>query len=184
MTRFDIVIAGAGLGGVAAALTASRLGARVLLTEPSDWPGGQLTVQGVPLDENPWIERHGCTETYAAFRRAVRAYYRAHYPLTARAREALHLNPGLGTVSRLCHEPRVAVAVLESMLAPFRASGRLTVLYECEAVGVETHGDRVEAIRFRDRRMGREIAATGAYYVDATELGDLLPLAGVEHVIG
>ena len=184
MTRYDVVIAGAGLGGVATALTACRLGLRVLLTEPTDWPGGQLTVQGVPLDENPWIERHGCTETYAAFRRAVRQYYRTHYPLTARAREIVDLNPGLGTVSRLCHEPRVAVAVLEAMLAPFRASGRLTVRYECEAVGVDVRRDQVEGIRFADRRTGTEFTASAAYYVDATELGDLLPLAGVEHVIG
>ena len=184
MKRVDVVIAGAGLGGVAAALAALRIGARVLLTEPTDWPGGQLTVQGVPLDEHPWIESHGCTETYAWFRRLVRGYYREHYPLIARARADLYLNPGLGNVSPLCHEPRVAVAVLESMLAPFRGSGQLTLRYECEAIAVETAGDRITAIRFLDKRTGKEFAATGSYYLDATELGDLLPLGNVEHVIG
>lgn len=184
MKNPDVVIVGAGLGGVAAALAALRLGAKVLLTEPTDWPGGQLTAQGVPLDEHPWIERQGFTETYAWFRRLVRAFYRKHYPLTARARVDIHLNPGLGNVSRLCHEPRVAVSVLESMLAPFRASGQLTVLYECEAVGVETNRDRIESIRFLDKRTGKGISSAGSYYLDATELGDLLPLGNVEHVIG
>jgi glycine/D-amino acid oxidase-like deaminating enzyme len=184
MRRPDVVIVGAGLGGVAASLAASRLGATVLLTEPTDWPGGQLTVQGVPLDEHPWIETHGCTESYARFRRTVRAFYRQHYPLTARARDDAYLNPGLGNVGRLCHEPRVAVTVLGAMLAPFRASSRLTVRYECDAIGLETTGDRVESIRLLDKRTGHEFSAAGAYYLDATELGDLLPLGHVEHVIG
>ena len=48
-------------------------------------------------------------------------------------------------------EPRNLDA-LEAMLAPFSASGRLTVRYECEAVAVDVHGDRVEGIRFVDRR--------------------------------
>ena len=39
----DILIAGGGLGGVAAALAALRLGRRVILTEETAWIGGQLT---------------------------------------------------------------------------------------------------------------------------------------------
>ncbi len=39
----DILIAGGGLGGVAGALAALRLGRRVILTEETDWLGGQLT---------------------------------------------------------------------------------------------------------------------------------------------
>jgi len=42
----------------------------------------------------------------------------------ARARE--NLNPGNGTVSRLCHEPRVAVAVLNDMLSPLPEFRELT----------------------------------------------------------
>ncbi|MGO1259824.1 MAG: FAD-dependent oxidoreductase, partial [Brachybacterium sp.] len=44
----DLVVIGGGLGGVAASLTAARLGLKVLLTEADPWLGGQLTVQGVP----------------------------------------------------------------------------------------------------------------------------------------
>ena len=46
-------------------------------------------------------------------RQRIREYYRRNYPLTAEARGNPHLNPGNGWVSRLCHEPRVALAVLE-----------------------------------------------------------------------
>lgn len=82
------------------------------------------TSQGVPPDEHPWIEQFGCTRTYRALRNAIRDYYRTWYPLTDEARGRPDLNPGEGRVSRLCHEPRVAAAVLDAMLAPY-AAGRL-----------------------------------------------------------
>src|SRR5215469_12488656 len=71
--RADVVIVGGGCGGVAAALAAARGGARVLLTEESDWIGGQLTAQAVPPDEHPWIESFGATRSYRRFRDGVRA---------------------------------------------------------------------------------------------------------------
>ena len=52
----DILIIGGGLGGVAAALSALKLGKRVILSEETDWLGGKLTEQAVPPDENPCIE--------------------------------------------------------------------------------------------------------------------------------
>ena len=80
--RADLVILGGGVGGVAAALAACRAGLEVILTEETDWIGGQLTAQAVPPDEHRWIESHGCTRSYRSFREGVRAYYRAHFPLT------------------------------------------------------------------------------------------------------
>ena len=41
----DVVIIGGGFGGVAAALAAARNGQRVILTEETDWIGGQVTSQ-------------------------------------------------------------------------------------------------------------------------------------------
>ncbi|MEI7849044.1 MAG: FAD-dependent oxidoreductase, partial [Chloroflexota bacterium] len=68
----QILVVGGGLGGVAAALAASRLGQRVILTEETDWLGGQMTAQAVPPDEHPWIETTGCTTSYRQLRDAVR----------------------------------------------------------------------------------------------------------------
>jgi DNA-binding LacI/PurR family transcriptional regulator len=104
----DIVVVGGGLGGVAAALAACQLGRQVILTEETDWVGGQLTAQAVPPDEHPWIEQFGCTASYRELRDRIRDYYRTWYPLTAAARSWPALNPGAGWVSNLCHEPRVA----------------------------------------------------------------------------
>ena len=111
--KADVVIAGGGLGGCAAALAALRNGLNVILTEETDWIGGQLTSQGVPPDEHQWIETHGSTRLYRDLRTAIRQYYIRNYPLTDTARTNKILNPGDGSVSRLCHEPRAALAVLE-----------------------------------------------------------------------
>ena len=54
-----------------------------------------------------------------------------------------------------------------------------------EPVPVEkTEGDRVTSVTLHDEADGREVVATAPFILDATELGDLLPLANVEHVIG
>lgn len=182
--RFDLVIAGAGLGGVAAALSALRAGLRVAMTEETDWIGGQLTQQGVPPDEHAWIESFGATRWYRQLRRDIRAYYRAYYPLTDAARANPVLNPGDGSVSRLCHEPRVAVSVLEGTLAPFVSSGRLTLLLEHVVTAADVERDRVRGVRARSLRSGRERVLEAPFFIDATELGDLLPITGTEFVTG
>lgn len=181
--RTDVLIVGGGVGGVAAALAALRRGRSVILTEEYEWLGGQLTTQAVPPDEHPWIEQFGCTRSYRAFREGVRAYYRTWYPLTSAALRQPALNPGLGRVSGLCHEPRAAVAVIEGMLAPYRSAGTLRVLTGRRAVAAHVEGDRITAVTVADRAADH-VTIEAPYVLDATELGDLLPLADVEHVIG
>lgn len=180
----DVVIVGAGVGGVAAALAAARGGLSVILTEETDWIGGQLTSQAVPPDEHPWIEERGCTRTYRKFRDAVRDFYRRHYPLTDAARKLAALNPGNGSVSKLCHEPRVAVAVLLELLAPFISKGRIRLLQPVVPESAVVDGDRVKAVTVAHKWTHDATVLTAPYFVDATELGDLLRLAKVESVTG
>lgn len=165
--RCDVLVVGGGLGGVAAALAAARRGYGVVLTEATDWIGGQLTTQGVPPDEHPWIEEFGCTRGYRALRDGIRAYYRRNYPLTAAAAADPRFNPGNGRVSRICHEPRVAVAVLEEMLAPYRAARRIRLLTRHEPVAVGRDGDRITSVSLRDAA-GEVVEIAAAYTVDAT----------------
>ncbi|MEV6967011.1 FAD-dependent oxidoreductase [Hamadaea sp. NPDC051192] len=180
----DLLVVGGGLGGVAAALTAARLGRRVVLTEETDWLGGQLTAQAVPSDEHPWIETEHISPGYRELRERVRDYYRRNYPLLPEAAADPTLNPGLGNVSRLCHEPRVGVAVIDEMLAAYVSAGRITILYRHVPVSADTDGDSVKAVTLRDEVTGKQRTITAKLVADATELGDLLEVAGVEHVIG
>lgn len=180
----DLVIVGGGFGGCAAALAAGRRGLRVIMTEETDWIGGQLTAQAVPLDENAWIESTGGTRSYQALRRRIRDYYTRNFPLTPDARAKARLNPGNCAVSRLCHEPRAGLAALEELLAPLIASRRVRVLLRHQAVDASVIGDRVDAVRVRGAETGRELVLRAPLFVDATELGDLLPLTGTEFVTG
>lgn len=180
----DIVIIGGSTGGCAAALAAAKMGKRVIMTEETVWIGGQLTSQAVPPDEHPWIESFGCTRSYRQFRDGVRQYYRDHFPLTAEARATRHWNPGSANVSRISHEPRAALAVIEQMLAPYIHSGRLTVLTRTQPESARTDGDEVRSVTVRHLDTGDRMELTAPYYLDATECGDVLPLAGVEYVTG
>ncbi len=180
----DIAVIGGGVGGCAAALAALRDGSRVILTEETDWIGGQLTAQGVPPDEHQWIETHGCTRLYREYRNAVRDHYRSNYPLTDAARALPNLNPGNSWVSRISHEPRVALSVLEAMLAPYVSSGRLTVLLRHQPVAADHSRDFVRSVRLKNLDSGAERVLHAAYFLDATEQGDLLPLAKTELVTG
>ncbi|HLT92948.1 MAG TPA: FAD-dependent oxidoreductase [Membranihabitans sp.] len=180
----DVVIVGGGLGGCAAAIAACRNGLRVVLTEETQWIGGQIAQQGVPPDEHTWIETHGAPASYREYRNRVRDYYRRNYPMTAAAREVEFLNPGSGGVSRICHEPRVSVAVLLEMMNPYISQGILQILTHHKAIEAEVEGDNVRAVKVRHQLEGTDVILHAPIFVDATELGDLLPMTGTEYVTG
>lgn len=185
----DILIVGGGLGGVAAALGALRQGRSVVLTEEYEWLGGQLTSQAVPPDEHCWVEQFGVTRSYRALRDGIRQFYRDHYPLTDEARKRPQLNPGAGHVSKLCHEPRVAVAVIDAMLMPYLGSGLLTIRKRTKPVSCQMDKQNsavVRSVTFRQLGHGPSASFTveAKYVIDATELGDLLPLSNTPYVTG
>ncbi|MGI8468386.1 MAG: FAD-dependent oxidoreductase [Pyrinomonadaceae bacterium] len=180
----DVLIVGGGVGGCAAARAACENGVNVILTEESDWLGGQFTSQATPPDEHGWIEESGCTRNYRQFRNAVRDYYRNNYPLTETAKNNPVLNPGDGWVSPLCAEPKVFLDVFQSILEPFIKAGKLRILLEHFPVAAETEGDQVTGITLENLRNKDEIKISAKYFVDATELGELLPLTETEFVTG
>ncbi|MDE2731305.1 MAG: FAD-dependent oxidoreductase [Bacteroidota bacterium] len=174
----DVAIIGGGTGGCAAALAALSMNCKVIMTEPTDWIGGQFTQQGVPPDENSWIESFGGTQSYLKFRSAIRRYYRQAYPL--RLPELENLNPGACGVSRLCHEPHVALAVFRQLLAPYISSGQLTIITQATPAAASISADRVESVRLK----GTDTTIAARFFLDATEDGALLPLTGTEYVQG
>ena len=177
----DVLVAGAGMGGVGAALAISGRGHSVCLTEETDWVGGQATSGGVSaLDENRFIEFSGATRSYRQFRDGIRDWYRANTKLTTQAASRQNLNPGSCYVSALCFEPKVGVSVLDQML---RKPG-INVYRRTAIVALERHGGTIAsalAWQFDQRKM---IRFRVRFVLDATEMGDLLPLAKVPYTSG
>ena len=180
----EIVIIGGSLGGVAAAMSACKLGKKVILTEENDWIGGQLTSQAVPPDEHQWIESFGGTRSYKKYRELVRDYYRKYFPLSSDAVINPILNPGNAMVSRISHGPQVAHSILKAMLAPYVDSGRLQILIGWKPKSCKMDGVYVKSVTVLNQEDGDELVLSAPFVLDATECGDLLPLAGVDYVTG
>jgi hypothetical protein len=176
----EVLVVGGGTGGVAAALAAARRGRQVCLVEETDWLGGQLTSQGVSaLDEHALIESFGGTASYYALRTAIRDHYKG-LGLGATA----HGNPGSCWVSSLAFEPSVAVRAIDSLLLPFVESGALRILLRAKPVGVLASDRRVDAVTVLDLERLQLLRFRPEIVIDATEVGELLPLAGIGYTIG
>ncbi len=179
----DILIAGAGMGGVAAALRAAERGNSVCMTEETRWIGGQLTSGGVSaLDENRFMEFSGGTRTYYRLRRGIRDYYRQRFTLAPAVSGLEDFNPGSCYVSPLCFEPKAGLNVLDEMLKPWGV--RIQVFPRTRVIDLDLSGGRIQsALAFR-LDAGDVIRIKPKFVLDATETGDLLPLARVPYVVG
>ncbi len=181
----DVLVAGGGLGGAAAALRAARLGRNVCVIEESGWLGGQISTQGVShLDEHQYIETVGGTAAYYELRSAIRQHYRSRYTLAPAALREPMLNPGSAWVSRLSFEPAVGAAVLEELTAPLRAAGTLQVFFHTRAVSAEITGRRITSLLARQTGSTGLIRFRPAFVLDATDLGDLFVLSGTAYTVG
>ncbi len=178
----DILVVGGGTGGVAAALAAAQRGQRVHLTEETDWIGGQLTAQGVSaLDEHEHIEAFGGTASYYRLRNALRNHYR---PLAGDAGKRPDFNPGNCWVTRLAFEPKVAVNAMLALLQPQIDAGRLSLHLRTKPAAARVEDDRIVSVTTVNLEGGDVIRFQPALVLDATELGDLLPLVGAEYSTG
>ena len=181
----DVLVVGGGMGGSSAALAAAQSGAHVCLTEETSWLGGQMTSQGVSeFDENRYIETAGGTASYYRLRNGIRQYYLDRFVLSPLAKAQSHFNPGNCWVSALCFEPPVALHVLDSMLKPFEQKGQLRVFLRTKAASVQMNGRRIESVLAYQFNTGKWFRFRARYVLDATDPGDLLPLAGAEYVTG
>ncbi len=184
--HFDIVVVGASTGGVAAALRASALGANVCLLEGSTWIGGQFSSQGLTrADETEYVNHGiGCTASYQRFRTSAAEYYTKQFTLSAAGKKLTPFDPGAvdanhGTNLRV--GPRVAHETMLAMLGA--ATPRITVVTGMQATSAHVTGSRLTAVDARPFN-GAPVRYTASYFLDATDLGDLLALANVPHALG
>ncbi|MBX9722152.1 MAG: FAD-dependent oxidoreductase, partial [Candidatus Obscuribacterales bacterium] len=183
--KCDLLIVGGGMGAVAAAMSACSAGLKVYICEATSWLGGQLSSQGVSaLDENYLVESSGATKTYKAFRNSIRDYYKSLGAEDGGARFEPHLDPGNCWVSRLAFEPKVAVKLLSDLLQPYITSGHLRVFLRNVPFSVRKSTDKIRAVQFADLDSGKLLELRCKFCIDASELGDILPLAGMRYRSG
>ncbi len=181
----DVLIVGGGLGGTAAAIRAARTGYKVCLTEENHWLGGQCTAQGLStLDEHKYIERFGGTALYGGFRNHIRAFYRKNYLLAEKADADPFFNPGAPLSGRLSFEPQAALSALLNMVLPEIEAQRLEIFYHARPLGAEIHSATIRTVTLEQSDYNRLLCFHPAYVLDATELGDLLPLVGAPFAMG
>jgi hypothetical protein len=164
----EVLVVGGGLGGVAAAYEAASAGRRTCLTEEGGWLGGQLSAQGVPVDQL-------FTSTARSYQQVfdlVLDWYRERYPGAPTG----WFNPG-HCFRHTCAEPRVYAEVIEQdLLGPLTGVG-LMIYKNVKPIEVLVEGDTVVGAVLQ-RADGSRLTLRAAITIDATELGDRAPRAG------
>lgn len=200
----DVLVVGGGMGGVSAALSALRTADElsfapkqkplVILTEETDWLGGQMTSQGVSaLDENHLVEISGASRSYQRIRSEIRSRYKRDFKLVDWAAAEPWLNPGDCWVSWLAFEPKFAIYEIAKLLSPYENSEQLSIRLRTKALYAKTQesknlsgfsAKKVTTIGFCDFEKQTCFEINARIVIDATELGDLLPMANVQYRSG
>ncbi len=183
----DIFIAGGSTAGIAAALSAANCNLRICLSEETDWLGGQMTTQGVPITDdgrNFQVETSGSNRSYQDFRNKIREYYKQKYKLSDKAKEQKYFNPGncWYWVSQLTFEPKVAIEIINQLLNETNNPPQIYLRHI--PLKIECADGQINRIITVDLDSGKFLAFKAKYYIDATDLGDLLPLSGAAYSSG
>lgn len=184
MVKMDaqIIVCGGSLGGTLAAYSAARSGKSVILTEETDWVGGQLTSQAVPPDEHSWIEYGGCTATYRAYRNKVREHYRKMSGFLKEVKDEKFFCPADSQVSFLSHPPRLAHELLSDMLKPFEDCGLLKIILNAKLVSCSAVNGKIYSVTCKTA--DGELTLCGDMFIDGTDTGELIALSGVPYRTG
>lgn len=171
----DVVVVGAGTGGVAAALAAARRGVRVALIEETDWVGGQATAAAVSSMDGGYADPDN--GVYGELIARVRARYGSRPIGTCYWRS-----------TTFCFEPSVGQSVMREMLG---AEGgiQLHLRTRVDLVLSSTAGGRttVTGLRATRRTSGAPdevLLIEAAVVVDATEYGDVIALSPARYRVG
>lgn len=164
--HYDIVVVGAGPGGIAASIQAARMGKRVALLEPTDWIGGQMTAAGVgTMDEGSVSARK--SGLYKDFVTRVRAYYASKHK---------SVDTCYYETDSLCVDPQVGQLILRQMLQ--QAGPNLHVFTNTNVTAVSRQGTVVTGVVASGKTISSKVV------IDADEYGDILALSGAAYRLG
>jgi len=164
MTRFDVVVAGGGSAGIAAAIGAARAGARTLLVERGGLLGGMGTAALVHTICGLFLLRSDDKQIWA--NNGFARVFAERLAASGGARGPVRM----GRVLVMPHDPAAFASLADEMTTE---TADLEVWMHAEIVSVL---GKTEGIEIVCRGVRREIAASA--YVDATGDATLTMLAG------
>lgn len=167
---YDIIVAGAGTGGISAAIQAARMGASVLVVEPSTWIGGQATAAGVSTMDDMSRQQSGL---YRELISRLQNYYE-------------YRNKSMGTCywipTSIAFEPHIGQEVLVNLVNDARRKGTLDFLMSSEIINVNKNKNTITGVTVRTLEGERRYVCK--ILIDATEYGDMIPLCKIPYRVG
>lgn len=165
--KYDLVVAGGGLSGVAAAVCAAREGLRVLLVEKSGCLGGAIANNLVYPFMPYWTKQQNGNNT-----------------------EKQYLSQGIFKEMKQRHDNYVADCkdhefnseYFKIVLDDMTAEAGADVLFHGVVYGVKTDGRRITAVDVVAK--AQKISVEADFFIDATGDGELFYLAGCDHQLG
>lgn len=168
----DVVVAGGGPAGLAAALSAARQGASVLLTERFGFLGGNMTAASVGTICGLYVN------TGSGFDFAVEGLAREIADNLMAAGQGIGPVPFKETAVFL-YVPWAAKRLADSLVS---GEDEIKLLLHSQVCDVAVAGERIEALVLASKR--GQIAVTGDVFVDATGDADVAWLAGAPTAMG
>lgn len=164
----DVVVAGGGSGGVAAAIQSARSGAITCLIEETDWLGGMLTTAGVSaIDGHP--------ETASGIFKEIREKIIHHYYIRGEIEQMR-----MCKVSTLCFEPHIGNKIIKDMV---KRTPNLKLFLNSKVNKVYKQNNKILGVHFTYKNKTNYIAPAKVT-IDATEFGDLMYIADIPFDLG
>ncbi len=179
----DMVIVGGSLGALTAAIASCESGYKTMLIQEA--AGFEACFADTnSYFENKYVNTTGSSVRVKKFKGFIQNWYKktGNTPPEV-ASDVLARFAGYG-VEPFCFGNDAAMAAVDSMLSAYKARGRLTVLHRHKVVAVRLFGTKIASLTVVDLDNHVAHLVRGWIYIDATETGELLPLAGIDFAIG
>ena len=167
MRQYDVCVIGGGPGGIAAALSAARGGAKVLLVEKNGCMGGNLVI-GLPL--LGYLDKDGRQVTAGIAQELVDA-------LAARNATYGHRWCPLHNSVTLYDHEQLKIILLEKLL-----EAKVDMLLHTELTRVNVDDGHIDSVTVFGK--GWEIEVSAKIFIDGTGDGDLAYMAGARYEKG
>jgi len=188
----DLLIVGGTESGCAAAVQAARMGVgSILLVNDIDWLGGQFSAEGLgAIDENRGPQGYNQTVPFPRSGLFLEVIERLEALNLSKYGRAQPGNTRVITTGR----PADAEQVFRDLLAPYIASGRVSIASHYAPASASVVDDRLRNIRFHDVRPASldpsvqaprpDLVVSARVTIDASDWGDAIQAAGAEYEFG